>query len=251
MRTLFQVALFVFGVVSVASAQVSVPFVGCPADGQQGPVVAPSGRPRVVALPTDIASKLAWYETAEDGGNLGVLAPRGWHCFGTYGSNGSSLYVAPEPLDADKVLFQKQWIGFHGPAIQLSLSIGDTSGRFEVAQIIARVFPAYRSFANKVIAEKLEPASDFTFGPFPSDRLRYPSRRVVRFITPANTKGLETNSWLLPSATPIQGVCVLFPKDDMDLQMLAVRLESGQQALAAQIVLQKELELLQPPHQLQ
>jgi hypothetical protein len=37
----------------------------------------------------------------------------------------------------------------------------------------------------------------------------------------------------------------------MDLQMLAVRLESGQQALAAQIVLQKELELLQPPHQLQ
>jgi hypothetical protein len=251
MRSHFIVLFVLFGISSMAHAQVSVPFVGCPAVGQMGPVGAPVGRPKIVALSERTASELAWYQTAEDGGGLGVLAPRGWHCFGTYGSNGESLYVAPDPLDIDKILLRKGWSGFLGPAIQLSRSLGGTSGRFEVAQIIARVFPAYRWFVRKVIAEVLEPASDFPFGPFLSDRLRYPSQRVVRFTTPANAKGLGTKSWLLPSATPIEGVCVLFPNDEMNLQMLAVRLESGQEALAKQIVRQKELELLQPPHQLQ
>ena len=39
------------------------------------------------------------------------------------------------------------------PAIQLSYSIGDTSGRFEVARIVARVFPKYQGYVQHVIAE--------------------------------------------------------------------------------------------------
>jgi len=50
-----------------------VPFVGCKADGQAGPKDAPPGEPVAVALPTDIAGKLAYYRWE----GLGVLAPKG------------------------------------------------------------------------------------------------------------------------------------------------------------------------------
>ena len=45
------------------------------------------------------ASKLAYYQ-AEKG--IGVLAPRDWHCFGTYGSGGDTLYVTPQPINSAK-----------------------------------------------------------------------------------------------------------------------------------------------------
>jgi hypothetical protein len=74
---------------------------------------------------------------------LGVLAPRGWHCFSTYGSNGSNLFVSPVPIDG-KALFSADWKGFMGDVVQLSVMDGGTSGRFEVAKVVARVFPAYK-----------------------------------------------------------------------------------------------------------
>jgi len=70
---------------------------------------------------------------------------------------------------------------FSGPAIQLSVAVGDTSGRFEVAQIIARVFPSHRNFVRDVIAEDIEPASNFPFGPFPKDKLTYKSKELVEY----------------------------------------------------------------------
>src|SRR5579864_2187946 len=77
-----------------AGPKASVPFVGCPSDGQLGPGEAPRGEnSQVVAISPEIARRLAYYKA--DHGS-GILAPRGWHCFGTYGSNGSNLYVTPE-----------------------------------------------------------------------------------------------------------------------------------------------------------
>lgn len=227
-------------------AQATVPFVGCPADGQIGPVSAPDGKPKKVALAPELAAKLAWYQSAKHAVGLGVLAPRGWHCFGTYGSNGASLYVAPEPLDSKQVLLHRNWPGFTGPAVQVSLSDGGTSGRFEVARIVARVFPDFQNFAQRVIAEKVEPAADFPFGPFPADQLTYPSQHTVEFTTPAEVQGLGTASWLLPSSLPIRGAVMLFPEDDMSVQQISVRLPAEEQALERVIVQQKELELLQP-----
>jgi hypothetical protein len=109
-------------------SKVTVPFVGCPADGQVGPLDLPKGTSQVVHL-----SK----------------APRGWHCFETYGSNGNSLFVSPQPIDG-KMLFSDTWKGFAGPVIQISVEDGGTSGRFDVARMIAHVFPAHRSFVRKV-----------------------------------------------------------------------------------------------------
>jgi hypothetical protein len=126
---------------------VSVPFVGCKSDGQMGPLKAPAGKSRVVPVARLMASRLAYY-MAEDG--VGVLAPSGWYCFGTYGSNGANLYVSPEPIRGDEVL-SANWKGFAGPVVQLSVSDGGTSGRFSVARMMARVFPAHREFVRNVI----------------------------------------------------------------------------------------------------
>ena len=95
---------------SAQSAAVTVPFVGCASDGQAGPQAAPSGQSLAVAIPAGLAQRLAYYK-AEDG--IGVLAPRGWHCFSTYGSGGSNLFVSPDPIDTTE-LFSPDWKGFTG-----------------------------------------------------------------------------------------------------------------------------------------
>ena len=144
-----------------------------------------------------------------DAGHFGTLGPRGWNCFVTIGSNGWTLYIAPEPLDSAKLLEHRNWKGFTGPAIQLSGSDGGTSGRFEVAKVVARVFPAHRDYARSIIAEGFGPAADYPFGPFPSDHLTYKGKNLVEFTTPAHRNGLGTMSWLLPSDQPITGIALL------------------------------------------
>ena len=72
-----------------------VPFVGCPSDGQAGPVPAPRGKSKSVRIDAKAAQQLAYYESTQ---HFGVLAPRGWHCFGTYGSDGNSLFVSLEAI---------------------------------------------------------------------------------------------------------------------------------------------------------
>lgn len=211
----------IFAMVSMlAKAQTSVPYIGCPGDGQTGPFAAAKGSPKPVNFPAAIAKQLAWYEYDGEAGHIGTLGPRGWNCFVTIGSNGETLYIAPEMLDAAKLLEHKNWKGFTGPAIQLSVSDGGTSGRFEVAKMVARVFPAHRDYARKVIAEGFGPASDYPFGPVPSDLLTYKGRNLVEFITPAHQKGLGTMSSLLPSDQPITGFALLSIGPDIDTELL-------------------------------
>ena len=139
-----------------SSISVVVPFVGCPSDGQVGLRDAPKATTRTVAIGTGEARKLAYYSSRY----LGVLAPRGWYCFGTYGSNGETLYVSPQPVDTR--LIAANGSGFTGSAVQISVEIGDTSGRFGVARAVARVFPAHVAFARRVIAEGIEPANSLS-----------------------------------------------------------------------------------------
>jgi hypothetical protein len=216
---------------------VRVPFVGCEADGQVGPLKAPKGHSKTVAISPDAAQRLAYYK-GEQG--PGVLAPRGWNCFEAYGSNGNTLYVSPDPINS-AIFFSDHWQGFSGPAIQLSFSVGDTSGRFEVAQIIARVFPAHRKFVRDVIAENIEPASDFPFGPYPKDTLTYKGKNLVEYETPAETDGLGPRSRLQKNADPIRGVEIL-SGEELDLIHLHVRLSSDRVDLASTIIQQVERE---------
>src|SRR5579875_1988609 len=237
------VHLLAFAVAGLlAHAQTSVPYVGCPGDGQTGPYPAARGKPKRVNLPPELADQLAWYEYNGDAGQFGTLGPRGWNCFATIGSNGWTLYIAPEPLDSAKLLEHKNWKGFTGPAIQLSGSDGGTSGRFEVAQVVARVFPAHRDYARTIIKEGFGPASDYPFGPFPSDHLTYKGKELVEFITPARQRGLGTMSWLLPSDQPITGFALLSigPNVDTELLHLSLRLPPSLFLLGAILIQQAE-----------
>ena len=214
-----------------------VPFVGCKSDGQVGPVKAPSGRSKTLAVSAEAVQRLAYYK-AEEG--IGVLAPRGWQCFGTYGSNGATLYLSPDPINAAD-LFSTSWKGFAGPAIQMSLEVGDTSGRFAVAKTVARVFPAHKAFVQEVIAEGIEPARSFPFGPYPADTLKYRGENIVEFRTSAQTEGLGTASRLQKNDNPINGVAILFGEEASLLQ-LSVRLPSETSDLTKLIVEQAERE---------
>jgi hypothetical protein len=207
-----------------------VPFIGCPSDGQVGPIAAPTGHPKHVKLPSAIATRLAYYKGDD---SVGVLAPRGWQCFSTYGSNGSSLFVAPQ-LPPHKSFFSGSWKGFSGSVIQISNVDGGTSGRFSVAQTIARVFPAHRAFAQQVLDEHLG-LDKLPSGPYPTDVLRYRSPEVVEYTTPPNTDGLGTKSWLLKNGTPITGVEIL-QTEEPNAVSLAVRLPADSTNLAPLII---------------
>ncbi len=222
------------------SSAILVPFVGCASDGQVGPLRAPEGKSKTVVIGSAAAQRLAYYE-AEDG--FGILAPRGWHCFSTYGSNGSSLFVSPEPIKS-RDLFSDDWKGFTGPAIQVSTVNGDTSGRFEVARTISRVFPAHKAFVDNVIAEKIEPASDFPKGPFPNDKLTYHGNECVDYWTPANAEGLGTASRLQKNDEPISGVAIL-AGEETNLVQAAIRLPKDTVELAPAIVQQLRQDVAQ------
>jgi hypothetical protein len=101
----------------------SVPQVGCPADGQMGPMKPPNADTREVTLRPAVAAQLAYYDGAE---GPGVFAPRGWHCRQWYGSNGSFVIVTPSP---PKDHFPASAIP--GSGVMFSLRDGGTSGRFE------------------------------------------------------------------------------------------------------------------------
>ena len=211
-----------------------VPFVGCKSDGQSGPEDAPGGQPVLLPVPAKAAERLAYYKSEQ---GIGVLAPLGWHCFGGYGSNGYSLYVSPEPFDG-VTLFSASWRGFAGPAIEIRGSTGDTSGRFEVAQVIARVFPNRKAFVENLVMQG-EPATSFSFGPYPKDKLTYRNDGTVEYETPANSEGLGTQSRLMKNPHPIRGVAILVG-DTPDLVQLSMRLPPEFAELGSIIIRQVE-----------
>jgi hypothetical protein len=229
-RTIFALTAMIGAAVTSASSAAptsTVLFVGCPSDGQTGPEPAPKKPAKMPRVTGPEASKLAYYKSSA----LGVLAPRGWHCFGLYGSNGSTLIVTPEKHGED--LFEPG-SDLKGPAIQLSVSAGDAAGRDEVAEVAARLFPSRKEYVEGVMAEGLEPRSSFHFGPFPTDTIRRYGDDVVEFETPANKVGMGTRSWLVSNGDPIRGLAMMTSAND--LVLLVVRVPKGQRGLATTIV---------------
>jgi hypothetical protein len=208
-----------------------VPAVGCPQDGQAGPQEAPMLPKDVrVIIPERVASSLAYYSAGESPGS-GVLGPKGWDCFGTYGSGGSTLFVMPRRL-GDPILDRFEKLK-EGPAVIRRTSIGGTSGRFRVARISARIFPRARPFVERVRKEGLEDPSDYVFVPWDTDQLNRLSDFAVSYVTPVGSDGLGTALGLAPGHTPISGLVLLIQEqaDGPFLEELAVRLERSEQRL--------------------
>jgi hypothetical protein len=214
----------------------TIPFVGCAADGQVGLQAAPSGAPQAVRMTAADAAQLAYYDMAS---GPGVIGPRGWSCGGVYGSNGATLVVAAQPLQPSDLAAGVNWSGAKGDAIEARVASGDTSGRFEVAHVIARVFPAHQAFAQAVINEGIEPASNFPSGPYASDKITAKGNEVVEFQTPAGAVGLGTdtnlNERMAPGADAVSGAVILTGPTP-DLSAVTVRLPAGLQSLAGDVV---------------
>ena len=225
-------AVLVLLVASGLFAQtVRVPFVGCPARGQSDPWKAPKGTDQVVELDAGVAQAFAYYKAAY---GTGVLAPRGWRCFGIDGSDGIFLFVSPTPIKGED-LFGPNWAGLAGAAVQVDNIDGGTSGRFEVAEVIARVFPTRRAFVQNLIDLFDLPASRYEYGPYPKDTLIRRTDRVVEYQTPPRSEGLGTVYLLKPNDDPVDGVAIL-QGETPDLLMLRVRLPRELRDLAAAII---------------
>jgi hypothetical protein len=154
-------------------------------------------------------------------------------------SSGYSVLVSPTPIHRAN-LWPDRWKGFAGPVIVLSHIFGSTSGRFEVARVIARVFPAHRAFVTSVVEAGFgQAASSFPRGPYPNDALNYQSKSVVEYTTPSETVGLGTQQWVSKSASPIKGVAIL-TGHPLNLTLLSVRLPNALSELAPVIVRQVE-----------
>jgi hypothetical protein len=211
--------------------QGTVPFVGCPADGQTGPLEPPKGQPKVVSPGELPAGAIAYYKGAEA---PGVFAPAGWHCRVWYGSSGSSILVTPTAIDTTHFLPSK----IAGPAVEMSLSFAGTSGRFSVASYASRLFPrVLASFIEGVKNEHLVPDSDFVPRRYAPDSVRSVNSLTAEFTTGPGVSGLGTAGLLGPSRDPIHGVAVIAPDPtEPDMSILVVRLGGTMRQVEATVL---------------
>ena len=222
----------VIALTAPAPALATVPVIGCPAVGQSGPIPAPTRLGPAPAVARGLEGTLAFYMGPYS--VVAVLAPRGWHCLESYGSGGAQLFVTPAPITAD-ALFGSA--GLAGPAVVMEFINGENSGRFEVARLVARLFPAYRSYAVHVAEMDLEPATAYPTRPYPHDRLLRRGRRTIEFATPSHTAGLGTVGQLLSQEGAVQGAVTVRRRSfGMEARQVLVRLPPEMGFLAPVIV---------------
>jgi hypothetical protein len=219
-------------------AAVSIPFIGCASSGQIETLEAPQGTSRSVPISSRDAQALAYYKSAD---GFGLLAPRGWYCEGSSGSSGDALFLSSNPIHHDL----SGWHGLEGPAIEIYHMFGGTSGRYGIAEIMARVFPDYRAFATRVMEGMDLPLPT---GPYPKDTLTYRGKTIVEYNTPAQMEGLGNfQSWLGKNDLPIRGAAIIIGDppnggEGPDLVLLSVRFSPALTGLIPVIVDQFERE---------
>jgi hypothetical protein len=226
---------------AIAEGQQQVPFVGCSAEGQMGPVKPQAGEAMPVPVEQRVAGQIAYYKAAS---SLGVFAPRGWSCRAWYGSNGSILVVTPKRIESPYFPLP----AISGPAVTIDSSDAGTSGRFHVAIVAAQLFPLVGSeFITSVRQEHLIADSSFDPQPYPDDQLNYLSDRFVEYTTPANHTGLGTDGMLEMSNLPVRGLTILNLATEVNsLTEVRVRLPGGLNAVA-QAIVQLEATCVQLP----
>jgi hypothetical protein len=230
LTVLLQLSALAWPYAAAAEDSVLVPFVGCPGSGQLGPAAAPAGKPVLAAISPKVGPQLAFYKGAH---GQGVFAPVGWYCREWYGSNGYIVVVTPAP-PPDHTPAQR----VSGAGVEFLFRYGDTSGRFDVADISARFFPdVMRDFIQGVRDEELEPQSRAKPTRYLKDTVKRISERISEFSTPEREAGFGTEGLLAQSDEPVRGVVALnAPSEDTDISVLRVRLPAGQKLLSDAIV---------------
>lgn len=218
---------------SANAADIMVPFVGCPADGQAGVLAPPAGNAVKVHVDSPPPVPLAYYKGEQSGG---VFAPAGWHCRVWYGSSGSFMIVAPGSIKPP--FFPPP--SFAGPVVEYSFAIGGTSGRFEVARLGGMLFPALtRKFVKSVEQEEeMMGMKSSRKKKYRTDSLTYLSPHIVQFLTPAYAEGLGTEGQLKATSHPIQGFVALglSEGDPPDISVFRIRLDAKDEAVESYIL---------------
>jgi hypothetical protein len=209
----------------------TVPFVGCPADGQMGPIAPPKGQAKVVSLGELPQGAISYYKGDQA---PGVFAPAGWHCRVWYGSSGSGILVTPTPIDTTH--FQPPKV--LGPAVEMGIAFAGTSGRFTVASFGARLFPRrLAAFIEGVRNERLVPDSELEPRRYARDSVRSMDSLLAAFTTPPGVSGLGTAGFLGPAEDPVHGVAVIAPdRTEPDMTILQVRLGANLRKLEAGVL---------------
>lgn len=178
-----------------ADQEVTVPFIGCPSDGQAGPIPPPTGKTRKIGVSFKLPGKVAFFKGVQ---GIGVFAPAGWHCFVSYGSAGATTIVSAHALPTSGM--PPRDLG--APTIDISSYAGDTSGRFNVAILGHMLFPdVSKDFVKKVEDEGILSKAQIEKIAYPTDKLTYLNKTLVQFETPANAKVLGNG--YLNDATPL------------------------------------------------
>jgi hypothetical protein len=217
---------------------VRLPVIGCAAECQGRVVKAPRSGTKALSVSVSYANRLCYYKSQSING---ILAPKGWHGFETSGSNGANLFLTPKPVDRGR--FFQEHVIFKGPFIQCSQSYADTSGKYEVAETIARLFPSQRAFVKDVIDNFGYHANEFPFGPYPNDKITYRGKNVVEFQTPANADGFGNKCSLADkNGEAIYGVVILHLKNNWpeSITHLTIRLDPKDADLRTAIMSQFE-----------
>jgi len=207
------------------NAPPSLPFVGCISYGQAEKVEAPKAVSVKRSLSRHDAGRLAYYKSAE----IGLVAPMGWSCEGYSDSSGWGIFLSPEPTKGEP-----RWPNFKGSAIDLHHISGENGyGSFQIAEAVSRVFPPFLTSAVRRLAVD----ADLPRGPYPTDRLRYRSSRVVEFETPPQIVGFGNDfSRFVPNDKPTFGVAILIGNPPEHLLVLTVRLPKELQSLLPLII---------------
>lgn len=140
------------------------------------------------------------------------------------------MFLSPEPIKVEP-----GWPNFHSPAIDLYHISGENGfGRMLIAEAASRVFPTFRAWAVRSM-EGID--TNLPRGPYPTDRLRYRSSRVVEFETPPRRKGLSNDfSRIVPNGKPICGVAILMGNPPADLLVLSARMPVEFQSLLPMVM---------------
>jgi hypothetical protein len=216
-------------------ADAQIPAAPCLTTGMTGETGLPN-LPMAFTLkvPAQLASKLAYYKGT---GATGVLGPRGWTCRQYFGSSGSRLKIAPTGGAFEEDAKYENSIKYSGELIERSLSIGDTSGRSEVARVAARIFPVVNDFVDQLREQGI---IDKSVDPLPGDTYFYLSPTVAIFRTERDDEGIAGRA----TGAPMLGLAYLMkePGQAPDLTLLKARLGTANSDLVPIILANEILE---------
>jgi hypothetical protein len=145
------------------------------------------------------------------------------------------LVVAPARIGSAD-FFGQHHFSTKGSGVELAYGYGGTSGRWAVAEAIARYFPKHGNFIEQNF-KGLE-VGRLPSGPYPHDTFSRRTDTLVRYTTPPLTKGAGTVWVLAPAAQSVQGLTMLVRNPDgPDLLRVNIRLPEADRRLA-EIVLE-------------